>query len=565
MSKSFVRNLYAIWNLFGKKQRVRFCMLLLLYTIGAGLEALSISLIFPFVSVVFSDDHASGEMVVFWATIVLVCFLIRSIFLYVLGIIKRKYIVSHYKDTSNALIHLYLEQDYQSFIEEDSSVLINNINKYTSSIFLAVQNILEFLAESLVIIMLLAYMCILDVKISAVIIFMYAVIIILFHRFIFIKVRDLGKRSNDSFDKMSAVTREAITGIKEIKLYRAKRAVEQRYDGYIQENIALEVKQEAYSKLPRYVVELITVLCLLVVCVTTLITDGSTEIVMSKMTIVALILIRVMPGVTRMNAYLAALFANASVLDRIDGDFSIKIKNILKQDTSKQAYLGKTETKDGATVTTFNQGSKIICSHLSFSYENGKEVLHNINLEIPRGAIVGLKGPSGIGKSTLLNVLSGLLCPTGGKLYIEHKDGNIEQLTEGKLYVGYLPQKVFLLDTTLKENILFYRKYDKEKFDYAVSIAQLSKMIADLSEGADTRIGENGILLSGGQCQRVGLARAVYDAPDLLVLDEATSALDECLEEEVMKAITRLNNQTIIIASHRESTLKYCDFVYELK
>lgn len=100
---------------------------------------------------------------------------------------------------------------------------------------------------------------------------------------------------------------------------------------------------------------------------------------------------------------------------------------------------------------------------------------------------------------------------------------------------------------------------------HAISVAQIADMIAGLGQGENTNLGENGIFLSGGQCQRVGLARAVYDSPDILVLDEGTSALDECLEEEVMRAVSRLDNQTVIIASHRESTLKYCDFVYELK
>jgi len=424
---------------------------------------------------------------------------------------------------------------------------------------------LEFLAETMVILMLLAYMCLINIQLSAVVILAYVLIIIVFHRFIFNKVRDIGKRSNHSFDRMSTVTREAINGIKEIKLYNAKEAVGNLYAGHIEENVTLEVKQTAYSTLPRYLIELITVACMLIAFIATFVTHGASEDVISTMTILALILIRVMPGVIRINGYLSSLYANSSVLDRMDGGFFEKIRVILKEDNISKPQFASEQQRDESTISTFYQGSKIVCHNLCFSYENGKEVLKKLNLEIPYGAIIGLKGPSGVGKSTLLNLLTGLLIPSEGKIYVEHEDGKIEQQSEIKLRFGYLPQKVFLLNTTLKENIVFFREYEQEKVQKAISVAQISDLITGLSRGEDTSIGENGIFLSGGQCQRVGLARAIYDSPNILVLDEGTSALDEYLEEEVMKAVTKLDNQTVIIASHRESTLKYCDVVYELK
>ncbi|CAM4373724.1 ABC-type multidrug transport system fused ATPase/permease subunit [Paenibacillus endophyticus] len=565
MNKPLGVNVLTLWNLFGRKRQIRFCVLVFFYVIGAALETASISLIFPFVSAILEGGHESIRKVAFLAGIVFICFLLKNVFVYGLGIIKRKYIVNNYKDTSKSLLRMYLDQDYQSFTDEDSSALINNINKYTGSIFLSIQSMLEFFAEALVILMLLAYMCILNVNISAALILVYVLIMILFHRFIYTKVRDTGKRSNHSFDRMSAVTREAINGIKEVKLYNAKDAVEHLYEGYIRENATLEVKQTVYSTLPRHLIELITVACMLMAFLAVYVTNGSSEDVMSKMAILALILIRVMPGVTRINGYLSSLYANSSVLDRMDGGFYEKIKGILKEDKQSKSHAANDQDKDTRTTGRFNQGSKIVCRDLSFSYGNGQEVLKKINVEIPCGAIVGLRGPSGIGKSTLLNLLTGLLVPKEGRLDVEHEDGTMEQLGEIKFRFGYLPQKVFLLNATLKENIVFYRDYDKEKMKHAISVAQIADMIAGLSHGEDTNLGENGIFLSGGQCQRVGLARAVYDSPDILVLDEGTSALDECLEEEVMRAVSKLNNQTVIIASHRESTLKYCDFVYEFK
>ncbi len=564
MKRSIGANVHTLWSLFSRRRQFQLCVLVLFYVIGAVLETASISLIFPFVSVILDGDNESMRKAVFLAGMVLLCFLVKNLFLYGLGIIKRKFIMTNYRDTSKALLRTYLGQDYQSFTNEDSSVVINNVNKYTSSIFLSIQNMLEFLAETLVILMLLAYMFVLNVEISAAMLLLYVLIMVLFHRYIYMKVREIGRHSNHSFDRMSAVTREAITGIKEVKLYNAKKAVDQLYGGHIEVNADLEVKQTVYSTLPRYLIELITVASMLLVFLATMATNGSSADVMSKMTILALILIRVMPGVTRINGYLSSLYANSAVLDRMDGDFFEMVRGILREDNRSRLYDANQQDHDGRGTVRFEPGSKLVCRDLSFSYENGKEVLCKVNLEIPCGAIVGLKGPSGIGKSTLLHVLTGLLLPSEGSIYVERADGTKEQLNENKLHAGYLPQSVFMLNATLKENIAFFRDYVPEKLKHAISVAQITDMMAGLRLGEDTHLGENGIFLSGGQCQRVGLARAVYDCPDLLVLDEGTSALDEGLEEEVMRAVMGLKNQTVIIASHRESTLKHCDFVYEL-
>src|SRR5690606_2078420 len=169
--------IYAIWNLFDQRRKFQFRVLVFLYMIGAALETASISIIFPYITAIISGDSQSLEKVIFYVKIVLFLFLIKSIYLYGLGIIKRKYILHNYKRTSEKLLGLYLDQDYQSVNNEDSSVLINNINKYTGSIFITIQNMLEFIAELMIIIMLLVYMCIVDITLSAAIMLVYALVL----------------------------------------------------------------------------------------------------------------------------------------------------------------------------------------------------------------------------------------------------------------------------------------------------------------------------------------------------------------------------------------------------
>ena len=206
---------------------------------------------------------------------------------------------------------------------------------------------------------------------------------------------------------------------------------------------------------------------------------------------------------------------------------------------------------------------------VSFAYAaSSSEALIDVSISVARGEAVGLVGPSGSGKSTLVDILLGLLEPTSGRVLVDGDDIH-DNLRGWQDQIGYVPQSIFLTDDTLRRNVAFglpKDKIDDEAVRSAIRSAQLEEFVASLPEGMETVVGERGVRLSGGQRQRIGIARALYNNPDVLVLDEATSSLDTETEHGVMQAVQALQgDKTVIIVAHRLSTVEYCDRLYRLE
>ena len=213
--------------------------------------------------------------------------------------------------------------------------------------------------------------------------------------------------------------------------------------------------------------------------------------------------------------------------------------------------------------------SEINIENLEFRYENDrKQILKKINLKISKGDFIGIFGESGSGKSTLIDVLMGLFNPTSGSIKVDGVDIN-KNLRSWQNIIGYVPQNIFLINDSVKKNIAFgieNHKISSINMLKAIKESQLLKFIDSLNHGIDSKVGERGAQISGGQLQRIGIARAIYKNPDLLIFDESTASLDSNTEEEVLKSINSLRgNKTIIMISHNLKNLKDCDYVYSLK
>jgi ABC-type bacteriocin/lantibiotic exporter with double-glycine peptidase domain len=195
--------------------------------------------------------------------------------------------------------------------------------------------------------------------------------------------------------------------------------------------------------------------------------------------------------------------------------------------------------------------------------------LNNISFKIEKNSIIGIFGESGSGKSTILNLLTGLLKPTKGNISIDKfdlKDDKIKDLWQN--IIGYIPQDNFLLDDTVKKNIIFSNKFEEvnqTNLDKAIYLAKIDKFISSLKDGIETKIGDRGINISGGQRQRIGIARALYNDPEVLIFDEATSSLDFETENEILDEIYAIKNKTIIMISHNLESLNRCQKILKLK
>ena len=225
---------------------------------------------------------------------------------------------------------------------------------------------------------------------------------------------------------------------------------------------------------------------------------------------------------------------------------------------------------DNKEVNGINLNQNIKLINIFFQYNSNTScILNNLNLEIEKGTLVGFMGTTGGGKSTLLDIIMGLIEPTGGQIEIDSKQLTNINVSSWQKHIAHVPQSIFLSDTSILENIAFgvpYHEIDFERVYTAASKAQIADVIESWEKKYDTLVGERGVRLSGGQRQRIGIARALYKKADILIFDEATSALDNETEIEVMNSINELKGElTIIIVAHRLSTLKNCNKIYEIK
>ena len=232
----------------------------------------------------------------------------------------------------------------------------------------------------------------------------------------------------------------------------------------------------------------------------------------------------------------------------------------------KQTEILETKQKTGNQYLDFNKEIKF--SNMSFRYPNSNsDVLNSVNLKIKKFEKIGIYGKSGSGKTTFVDLLIGLFNPTNGCIFIDNKELNNITRSSWINKVGYVPQKIYLIDDSIKKNIAFGFNENKVNDRQVVDAAKKSnslEFIEKLSEGFETSIGENGAKVSGGQAQRIAIARCFYKNADLIIFDEPTSALDEISENEIMSTISKLNS-TVVIISHNKELLQFCDKIYELK
>ncbi len=240
-------------------------------------------------------------------------------------------------------------------------------------------------------------------------------------------------------------------------------------------------------------------------------------------------------------------------------------------DASASKSIRRVES-DPSNAVVFENTVELI--DVGFAYQAGMpNVLRHLNLKIFKGQTVGLFGTSGTGKSTLLDLLMGLLEPNGGQLLVDgkpcHASRDDRAAVAWRRQIAHVPQHIFLSDASIASNIAFGvspEAIDHDRIAQVMSLAQLSEFIGSLPQGADTLVGEHGVRLSGGQRQRIGIARALYKRASLLVLDEATSALDPATEEAITQSLARLKPElTIVMVSHRPSALKHCDVIYRVE
>jgi ATP-binding cassette, subfamily B, bacterial PglK len=563
--RAFLRNMLF---LFPGRDRLKLLVLLCAIIITAIFEVAGVASIMPFMALIASPEAAiSNPLILRFSTMLHLedvramqmaagAFTLGFLFLSNMSALVANWLLlkfSHSRSyvVSNRLFKHYLAQDYAFFLTRNSSELGKNILSEVPRMSGAVIiPALQLIARSVVAFFMVSLLVVLYPMMTLVaagaIGSLYAVIYLFTRRRLLANGRTVIAADNLRYRMAS----EAFGGIKNVLITGQQAFFESRFNMATSRYARCTAVAECLSLLPKYVLELIAFGGMVLIALYLLHTQSDPSHVLPTLAVYAFAGYRLMPAMQQ-------IYGNM-VLIRYHGVALTNVVNELKQLPSIEI--------SHVPAAPMQFDAPLSIEHLSYAYPNGTPVLHDISLTIQPRTTVGFAGASGAGKTTLVDVVLGLLPPSSGVLRVGTRVITAENRRSWQALLGYVPQQIFLTDDTVAANIAFGlepHEISQEKLERAAKRAHLHDFILSLPHGYQTVVGENGVRLSGGQRQRIGIARALYREPSMLILDEATSALDNITENAVMEAIAEMSGElTIIIIAHRLSTLKACTHIH---
>lgn len=455
------------------------------------------------------------------------------------------------------LLTTYLKKPYSYFLNQNTSklraYLISEVGSLTGGVLIPT---IELASRSIVCLVIFIMLMVVDIKISITMFLVlggaYGLIYVMRQQ----RLKSLGEHRISSNMLRYKNLEELLVGIKTIRVYSAQKHFYERYWEASKAFCDVQPKVQLITATPRYLLEILAFGSILSVTLYLFITKGNLQSALPVLSLYAVAGYRLLPALQR-------AFAAAAKLKH-----SMPVLNKLYPDLKKSLAYADILIEEEAAPISFRQ--EILLDNISFHYESSdQQILSKINCVIPKGKIAAFVGSTGSGKTTLIDIIVGLLSPTKGQLLVDNQVIDEHHRSAWLQHLAYVPQEVFLYDDTVARNIVIGQKDEKidiKRLHHAAQLANIHDFITnELSDGYDTAIGERGIRLSGGQRQRLGLARALYHNPSVLILDEATSALDNITEKEVIDSLKNIpKNITIIIIAHRLSTVRHADCIYLL-
>jgi len=549
---------------------------LFLFFIGISLvDLLSLGLIGPYISLIVDPDvfkdSLSGviditnlpvgrnELLIFIGLLLLLVFVIKTF----VAISVNKRIIQFGQDQQVRLRSLLMESyqllPYVEYLTRNSSQYIYSIQQLTQQFGQGVLlSLLRIASDGIVGIAIFIVLAWQNIYALILLLFLLTTIVFLYDKLFKINIKKYGEKSNNSSTRMLQGVNEGLEGFKEIRILGKEKYFHQSVSAGAKDFAYYNVKQQVLTLAPRYLLELSMVFFVVLLVSVTLLLDGDFQALVTTVAMFGVAALRLLPSVNMLSGGIVQLRYGRDAVTRLHNDIVwLNRFSVVPQNKN---------IRHSATSSDF---INLLLDSVSFSYPNtNKDILKNISLEIRSGESIGFVGFSGSGKTTLIDVMLGLLEPSGGS--IKYNNELFEHsLDLWRMQLAYLPQQVFLIDSTLKNNIALEsnpRDIDNDMLNMAIEKAMLSSLVHELCDGVDTMIGERGMRLSGGQRQRIALARAFYHQRNVLVMDESTSALDNETEEEIVNEMKTLRgSKTLIVIAHRLTTLKYCDRVYKLE
>lgn len=572
---SVVKKLNALLD---RKQKIKIGLLMVMILIGGLLETLGVSLLVPLGTVLTNEEgFKSNEFVQLFCEwfgiqdvttlVIILLFLLvgvfvgKNIFLVILYYVQAKFVNNNRCRVSKNLLSQYLHRPYEYYLYADSASILRTIYGDMDNVFNLLLQCMNLAAEVVVSVCLATVLFIVDAGMMCLLILILGVTTLLIAKSIKPRLKDAGESSRMEQSNLYKWILQSVSGIKEVKVLHKENYFVDSYTDSAVRYARHQIKNNVFANIPKLLIESVTIGGVLAYIAVRVMLGTPISSMMTMLIAFAAAAMRLLPSVNRINTYMANIAYYQPALDFIYDTVDMKL---IREQEQIDEY---NRNNPNPNVITLQE--QIELKNITYRYPNTeRDIFKDANMVIPVGKSVGVVGASGAGKTTIVDVLLGLLALQSGVITSDGK--NIFDNYAGWLsHVGYIPQTIYMLDDSIRNNIAFgvpQENISDERIWEVLEEAQMKDFVRELPEGLDTQIGERGVRISGGQRQRLGIARALYHNPELLIFDEATSALDNDTETAIMEAIDKLHGQkTMVIIAHRLRTIENCDMILEVK
>ncbi len=547
-----------------KKDKKNLILILFLTLLNTFFEIIGIGLIIPILTYFISDNSltyienfynfdniSKSKLLIYTLVLFNLSYLFKFLTSLLLVLTKNRFAWNLFAKLSGKIFNFFINKKYLIEDEKNTAEKIHLVRGEANQFSFAVINpIIELIIETILFLSICIFLLVYNLQISLIVISFFLILGLIWNKYYNNRLKILGdKRRIYSIGAINEI-QNSFGNFRETLIYRLGSIFFKKFDFLNKNESIVGFKRDTITQLPRLLLELLSVSTILLVTIILINRNISLSNILILIGVFVFATVRMLPSVTKIIRAIQTLRFNSVVINKIYDEFN-----------SKTFKNNSNNSKDKFTFRNLK------LEKLFYSYpSNSLHVLKDINLEISKEQNYGFVGKTGSGKSTLINILCGFINISEGSFILNEKPLN-ERLESWQNIIGYVPHDVFILNESIEYNIAFQKENEinKEKIEKILEEVELKDFIDSLDKKEKTIIGERGKDLSRGQCQRIGLARAIYKNPQVLILDEATSALDIKTEKQILKKLYKHKKDlTIISISHRRSSLEFCDKIFKI-
>ena len=573
-----MKTIKKVWAILDKKQKIKVGFLMFMIFIGGLMETLGVTMVLPLLEA-FTDTEKFSQnqivvkimdifgikdvnvMIILLIMALIGVFLFKNLYLLLQYYAQAKFINNNRSRVSKDLLALYVNRPYEFFLNTDTPTILRAVYSDMDHIFNLILQYMMLATEVVVALCISIVIVIIDFKMTITIVLLMLLATVFVSKVVKKKLNVVGSEARKEQANLYKWVLQSATGIKDIKVLGCETYFTNEYGGCAAKFAKYQAMNTVLTNTPRLLIETVAICGVLGYMAVNLVMGQEMGNMMGMIGAFGVAALRLLPSVNRLNTHMANIsYYEPSLNDFYENVNMEELRGITKVLEEKE------ERKKEETLTLKDM---VELKNITYAYPNTTKLIFDAaDMEIPVGKSVGVVGSSGAGKTTIVDILLGLLKIKDGKILSDGRD-IFENMSAWIDHIGYIPQTIYMLDDTIRNNVAFGVKpedIDDDRVWKVLEEAQIKEYVEQLEDGLDSQIGERGVRISGGQRQRLGIARALYHDPELLVFDEATSALDTDTETAIMEAVENLHGRkTMVIIAHRLRTIENCDIIYEVK